>query len=102
MSCHYLHDCKTGSMICRTGECVSNKYKCDGEWDCQKGEDERFCSQIIPGEEDETPAERKMVDTEDDYTPAQSVFISKSLKNPENRFHAISLKYPVFQRKCNF
>lgn len=75
MSCHYLHDCPTGSMICRTGECVTNRFKCDGEWDCQKGEDEKFCSQIIPGEEDETPAERKMIDTEDDYTPAQSVFI---------------------------
>lgn len=68
LTCPYLHDCPKS-------ECVSNKFKCDRKWDWQKGEDEKFCSQIILGGEDSTSAERRMIDTEDDYTPAPSVFI---------------------------
>ena len=72
LACHNLHNCPAGAMLCRTGECAGSRFKCDGEWDCQEGEDEKFCSHIIPGEKNDTSAVRKTTtertvrDAEDD------------------------------------
>ncbi|KAK5970554.1 Low-density lipoprotein receptor domain class A, partial [Trichostrongylus colubriformis] len=41
--CSYLHTCPEGDFICRSGDCVSSHFKCDGEIDCPGGEDERGC-----------------------------------------------------------
>ncbi|KAK6018208.1 Low-density lipoprotein receptor domain class A, partial [Ostertagia ostertagi] len=41
--CSYLHTCPEGDFICRSGDCVSSRFKCDGEVDCPGGEDENGC-----------------------------------------------------------
>ncbi|PIO74268.1 Low-density lipoprotein receptor domain class A [Teladorsagia circumcincta] len=41
--CSYLHTCPEGDFICRSGDCVSSHFKCDGEIDCPGGEDENGC-----------------------------------------------------------
>lgn len=31
---------------CRSGNYIPNEYLCDGEFDCQKEEDEAYCERI--------------------------------------------------------
>uniref|UniRef100_A0A7E4W6W2 Low-density lipoprotein receptor domain class A n=1 Tax=Panagrellus redivivus TaxID=6233 RepID=A0A7E4W6W2_PANRE len=38
-SCEYLHSCPIGDFMCRTGECVSSHFKCNGLAECSDGSD---------------------------------------------------------------
>ncbi|CAJ0597213.1 unnamed protein product [Cylicocyclus nassatus] len=67
--CSYLHTCPPGDFLCRTGECVSGKYKCDGTLDCPGGEDERSC------------------DYSDQVAAAARIFSSIITDCPEHMFH---------------
>ncbi|XP_021942881.1 uncharacterized protein LOC110841538 isoform X2 [Zootermopsis nevadensis] len=39
--------CRQGEFKCRSGECITDRWKCDGKKDCSNGLDERDCGGIF-------------------------------------------------------
>ena len=39
--------CPPGEMQCRNGMCVNEAWRCDGDDDCEDGDDERDCRKSL-------------------------------------------------------
>ena len=38
-------DCSSDELQCRNGNCINQRYRCDGDADCAEGEDEVNCDE---------------------------------------------------------
>ena len=56
-----LHACKQNEFICKSGDCVNMKHRCDRNYQCKDLSDERNCTFVKPWDYDETASPPKIL-----------------------------------------